>query len=342
MRALRAAIHDKQFSPAYYLHGGDDFLKEDALRRMIDAAVDASTRDFNLDQRKGPELTAESLGSLLSMPPMMAERRVVVIRDVPGLRKEARAVLEKHLALQPPDLLVLLAAPADAKEDKTLSSLTIGVECEPLSGAQIPKWIVARVAQLGARITPEAVELLQDVAGNELAQLAIELEKLTAFAGGDIDEEAVSEVVGIRREETMGRLLDAIGERNSALALSLIPGVLQQPKTSGVNALMAITTQMLALAVGHSRSLSPAARSREYFTLLRSAGSNFTGRAWGEAVAAWARFHDRWTAADIDHALSVLLTCDVALKQSRVSSDEQILASAVLDVCASANRSAVA
>jgi DNA polymerase-3 subunit delta len=274
---------------------------------------------------------------------MMAERRVVVIRDVPGLRKEARAVLEKHLALPPSDLLVLLAAPADAKEDKTLSSLTIGVECEPLSGAQIPKWIVARAAQLGARITPEAVELLQDVAGNELAQLAIELEKLAAFAAdGDIDETAVSEVVGIRREETMGRLLDAIGERNSALALSLIPGVLQQPKTSGVNALMAITTQMLALAVGHSRSLSPAARSREYFALLRGAGSNFTGRAWGEAVAAWARFHDRWTAADIDHALNALLTCDVALKQSRVSSDEQILASTVLDVCAGAHRSAAA
>src|SRR2546423_1127150 len=118
MRALRAAIHDKQFSPAYYLYGGDDFLKEDALRRMIDAAVDATTRDFNLDQRKGADLSAETLGSLLSMPPMMAERRVVVIRDVPGLRKEARAVLEKHLALKPPDLLVLLAAPADAKDHR--------------------------------------------------------------------------------------------------------------------------------------------------------------------------------------------------------------------------------
>src|ERR1051326_8415795 len=110
MRALRAAIHEKQFSPAYYLFGGDDYLKEDALRRMIDAAVDTATRDFNLDQRKGSELNAETLGSLLAMPPMMAERRVVVIRDVSGLRKDARALLENQLAAKQADLLILLAA----------------------------------------------------------------------------------------------------------------------------------------------------------------------------------------------------------------------------------------
>jgi hypothetical protein len=48
--------------------------------------------------------------------------------------------------------------------------------------------------------------------------------------------------------------------------------------------------------------------------------------------------HDRWNPADLDHALGVLLTCDVALKQSRVSSDEQILGTAVLDLCAGAAR----
>jgi len=343
MRALRAAIHDRQFSPAYYLFGGDDFLKEDALRRLIDAAVDPATRDFNLDQRRGGAVTAEELGSLLAMPPMMADRRVVVIRDVPGLRKDARAVLEKHLAAKPADLLIVLAAPADAKEDKTLSSLAEPAECDPLSGAQLPKWIVARAEHLGATISAEAVELLQDAVGTELGPLATEIDKLVAYAGGkEIDEQAVAAVVGVRRDETPGQLLDAIGERDAAAALSLIPGVLQQPKTSGVQILMAITTQTLALSVGHARGWPRAARSREYFTLLRSAGSNFTGRAWGEAVAAWSRFHERWTAADLDHALEVLLACDFALKQSRVSSEEQVLASAVLDMCAGASRRSAA
>src|SRR3954469_8832627 len=102
---LCAAIQDKKFASAYYLSGEDDFLKEDALRHLLDAAVDPSTRDFNLDQRRGADLDAESLASLLAMPPMMAERRVVVVRDVGALRKDARTALEKHLRSPVPDTL---------------------------------------------------------------------------------------------------------------------------------------------------------------------------------------------------------------------------------------------
>jgi DNA polymerase-3 subunit delta len=335
---LRPALQDKQFSPAYYLHGEDEFLKEEALRHLIDAAVDPGTRDFNLDQRKGADIDAESLASLLAMPPMMAERRVVVVRDVPELRKDARASLEKYLRSPAPDLLVLLTAPADAKADKTLSALTVTVECEPLSGAQVPKWIVARVEKhLGMHIAPEAVDLLQDAVGPDLSQLAIELDKLAAYcAGRQIDEAAVADVVGVRQDETPGRLLDAVAMRDVALALSLVPGVLQQPKTGAVPMIMALTTQTLALAIAKARGIPAARQSNEYYMLLRSGSSNMTGRAWGEAVSSWARANGKWSVADLDHALAVLLQTDLALKTSRVSSDEQILSTAILAICGGA------
>ncbi|HJQ19738.1 MAG TPA: DNA polymerase III subunit delta [Gemmatimonadaceae bacterium] len=335
---LRSAIQDKTFSSAYYLYGEDEFLKEEALRHVIDAAVDPATRDFNLDQRRGADLDGESLASLLAMPPMMAERRVIVIRDVTSLRKDARAALERYLSMPSSDVLVLLTAPADAKSDKGISELAIGVDCQPLTGAQVPKWIVSRVEQvLGTSITPSAVELLQDAVGADLAQLAIELDKLAAYAGkATIDEDAVGAIVGVRRDETPGMLLDAVAMRDPVRALALLPGVLQQPKIGAVPLVMALTTQMLALAIGVSRSLSPQRLSGEYFQLLRSGSSNLTLRAWGEAVSAWARATAKWSAADIDHALAALLTADVALKQSRVSSEEQVLATAILDVCAGA------
>lgn len=334
---LRAAIQDKQFSPAYYFFGEDEFLKEEGLRQLLTAAVDPGTRDFNLDQRRGADLDAEALGSLLAMPPMMADRRVIVIRDVTGLKKDARTSLERYLRAPASDLLVALTAPADAKADKVLSELAVAVDCEPLTGAQVPKWIVARVEKLGCSITPPAVELLQDAVGGDLAQLAIELDKLTSYsAGHPIDEAAVAEVVGVRRDEAPGRLFDAIAMRDSALAVSLIPGVLEQPKMGAVPLVMALTTQMLALAIGHTRPIPAARQSGEYFSLLRSGSSNLTGRAWGEAVTSWARAHGRWSRADLDHALAVLLQADLALKNSRVSSDDQILANAVLSMCAGA------
>lgn len=337
---LRAAITNKQFSPAYYLFGEDDYLKEDALRHLLDAAVDPATRDFNLDQRRGADLDAESLASLLAMPPMMAERRVVVIRDVGALRKDARAALEKHLRSPAPDSVVVLTAPSETKEDRTLGELAVPVECKPLTGAQVPKWIVERVEkQLRGTISTGAVELLQSAVGSDLSHLAIELDKLSAYAGGrEIDEEAVGAIVGVRRDETPGPLLDAVAMRDATLALALLPGVLQQPKAGAVPLVMALTTQTLALAICVARRVPPARASNEYYQILKSGGSNLTLRAWGEAVAAWARATPKWTPRDIDHALEALLQADISLKQSRVSSEEQVLATAILSMCGGAEQ----
>jgi DNA polymerase-3 subunit delta len=330
MQALYAAIKKKSFKPAYLL-SGDEFRKEDALRHLIAAAVDPATRDFNLDQRRGADLDAESLASLLAMPPMMAERRVIVIRDVTALKKDARASLEKYLRSPAADVLVALTAPADTKDDKVLGKLTEPVNCAPPTGGQLPKWIVTRAeTQLGTSISPEAVTLLQDAVGTDLGQLAIELDKLASYCGDrGIDESAVAEIVGVRRDETMGPLLDAVAQRDTALALSLIPGVLQHPKNSAVTTVMALTTQTLALAIGKARGL----RSfNDYFTLLRSGSSNFTGRAWGEAASQWVKAVDKWSIAELDYTLGVLLQADLALKGSKVSSEEQVLASAILAI----------
>jgi DNA polymerase-3 subunit delta len=336
--SLRPALHEKQFSPAYYLYGEDDYLKEEALRKLIDAAVDPSTRDFNLDVRKGSELDAATLDSLLASMPMMAERRVIVVRDVNTLKKDARGALEAYLRAPASDVVVILTAAAEAKVDKFLSEVAVAIDCERLTGAQVPKWIVARVEKhLRMRISGAAVELLQSAVGSDLSELAIELDKLAAYCGErEIDETAVADIVGVRRDETPARLFDAIAMRDRDLALSLIPGVLQQPKMGAVPIVMALTTQTLALALSSARKTPPSRQYGEYFSLLRSASSNPTFRAWGDAASAWSKASARWSEADLDHALSVLLQADLALKNSRVSSDEQILATAVIAMCGGA------
>jgi len=333
MKALRPALQDKQFSPAYYLYGEDEYLKEEALRHLVDAAVDPSTRDFNLDQRRGSDLDGESLASLTSMPPMMAERRVVVVRGAGDLKKDARAALDTYLKKPATDVVVILTDTADDKPDKHLLSATVAVECSPLTGAQVPKWITNRAEKtLNTTITNDAVGLLIDSVGSDLGQLATELDKLVAYCGGKpIDEDAVAAIVGINREQTPGMLLDAVADKNAAKALSLLPGVLRQPKTSGVQLVMGLTTQMLALAIGKGRN---ARSSNDYFNILKAGSSNLTMRSWGEAANAWSRAQGRWTAAQLDNALAVLLTADVAMKQSSVSKDDQILATAILQICA--------
>jgi DNA polymerase-3 subunit delta len=340
-KVLRTALQSRVFDPVYYFYGAEDYLKDELLRQVIDAAVDAATRDFNLEMLRAGDVDAESLGSLLGTPPMMADRRVVVVRDVGALRKDARRALDQYLTRPAKDVVLVLVSPAGAKEDRSLLERATAVEFEPLSGARVPKWISYYATHdLGCEITPEAVSLLQSAVGTELAQLKVELDKLASFVNGGerpvIDEQAVAAIVGVRRGETLGDLLDAVANRNAASALELLPHVMLQPKTSAVTIVMALATQTLALAWGRARrdSGTPAHRmENEFFGLLKESGSSYTGRSWGEAVRAWARALDAWSAPELDMALAALLGADAALKESRVSSDEQLLQSLLLALC---------
>ena len=344
-KAVRTAIESRAFEPAYYFHGEDDFLKDETVRRLVDAAVDPATRDFNLESRRGADLDAEMLGSLLATPPMMAERRAIVVRDVGALKKDARTLLDRFLEAPPSDVLVVLTSPSGAKADKALIDRTQAVEFEPLTGAKIPKWIAHYVErELELRITQDAMGLLQDAVGDDLAQLKTELDKLASYAeGGTIDERAVSAIVGVRREETLGSFLDAVARRDVSAALTRLPGLLQQPKLSGVQIVMALATQTLALAWGRAqrdRGTSVGRLPSEFYSLLKENPSSYTGRSWSEAVNCWTGSVDRWSAGELDAALDALLQADAMLKESRLSSEEQLLANLVLSLCGAAKRRA--
>ena len=342
-KVLHAAIKKRVFDPIYYLFGEDDFLKERAAREVTEAAVDPSTRDFNLEIRRAGELDAESLDALLSTPPMLAERRVVVLRDVDKLKKGARTLLDRYLARPAHDTVLVLVAPSGAKADKTLSERSTAVEFAPLTGDRLPRWVVHHAQQeLGRTITPEAVALLVEAVGGDLAQLAVELEKLASYTTEAIDEHAVADVVGVRRGESLGDLLDAVAAKDAPTALGLIPIILQLPKTTGVSVVMALTVQTLAF--GYAEATLAAGTSQrglygELMALLKDTAA-FPHRPWGEAVNTWTKHAARWTAAEIDDALHALLAADAALKETRLSSPEQLLTSLVLALCGRTTRRA--
>jgi DNA polymerase-3 subunit delta len=358
--AFLKAVSAGEFVPVYYLWGDDDFRKSEAASRAVDAAVPVAMRDFDAEVHRGGDLDAGTLESVLGTPPMMADRRVVVVRDAGALKKDARRVLDQYLKHPAENTVLLLVAAAGGKPDGALREHTTAVEYQELTGDRLPRWIAHRASEQHATLTPEAAALLQQAAGPELPTLAAEIDKLVSYARGaasapgapveastdvpaevptvTIDADAVAAVVGVRRGETLSDLLDRIAARDAAGALALIEHVLSQPKTSAVSVVMALSVQTLAIAWGRARrdeGLPPGRLSGEYFTLLKETGA-YPMRPWGEAVATWTAAVDRWSAAALDRALDALLATDIALKDTRVSTDEQLIASLVLSMCASA------
>jgi len=360
LRVVQAAIQSRSFAPVYYLHGDDDYLKDGAVRDLLEASIDPSTRDFNCEIRRASELDAQAVSSLLSTPPMLADKRAVVLRDVTALKKAARQQLDQYLKRPAADTLLLLVSPAGTKADAAIAAASESLEFAPLTPERVRRWIAHHATTvLAVTIADDAAQLLQQAVGNDLHQLASELDKCASYAlgvhvdmhasltaGGDvraiIDVETVSAVVGIRRGETVTDLLDAVARQDAAAAVTLVAHVLGQPKVTAVQVVMMLSTQAFALAYGRARRDAGIPTNRlpqEFFAFLKDTGG-YPGRPWGEAASAWTKVTEQWSAAACEKAILLLLEADMALKETTVSNAEQILMSLVLALCALRRRKA--
>jgi DNA polymerase-3 subunit delta len=341
-KALFNAIEKRAFDPAYHFVGEDDFRKHEALQLLVAAAVDPATRDFNYEARHGSEVSGATLGSLLGTPPMLADRRVIVIRDAGALKKDAKSAVEQYLERPSPDVVLVLLQPTGEKPEPRFSRANL-VTFDPITGPQLSRWISMRAQHHGATISTGAAELLQSSVGNDLPQLNIEIEKLATYTSGDeIDERAVSAIVGVRREESLSALLDAVGNRDAAAALRVLPGLLEQPKSSGVFIVMVLGMQTLGIGFARARlatRVPPQGISSQLMAMIKESGA-YPGRSWNEAVTAWIRSAPKWSSEDIYVAAAALHAADRALKESGRTSEEGILQTAILSMCETKGRRA--
>jgi DNA polymerase-3 subunit delta len=99
---------------------------------------------------------------------------------------------------------------------------------------------------------------------------------------------------------------------------------------------------MLAVAwarAARDRGFPAVGIEREFYSLLKESGG-VTGRPWSEAVSSWSRAVVNWRASELEAVIDALLAADYALKESRLSSDEQIVSSLVLTLCGAPRRAA--
>ncbi len=315
-RLLRT-LADGERGGVYFFFGDEEFPKEEAAARVVEAHLDPATRDFNLDQLRGTELDVELLASVLETPPMMAEWRVVVVRDAQGLAgsPRARAVVERLLERPAPALaLVLLAQLPEKSRAKfydLLKRRARAVEFARLAPGDVPGWLMARAGAQGVELEPAAARALAAAVGPEMGVLMRELAKLRDFVGerGRIAEADVEAAVGSVPRQNRWEWFDLVGEAKFDRARAALP-VLLDSGESGVGLVIGLGTQFLRLAIvaaGGPKALEAELPNHQRW---------LAGR-----IAAQAR---RWTPESLDAALDDLLRADRLLKSASLG-DGQVL-----------------
>jgi DNA polymerase-3 subunit delta len=252
----------------FYLHGEDDFLKEETVRALIDAHIDPGIRDFNLDQLRGGEVGDEDLASILGTPPMMADWRVVVLRNTEALAgaPRARQRLLEVVQAPPPGLCLILSgtvpAGSTARFYKDLEGGARSHAFRAIEAADLPGWIMERLeANHGLTMDEDAARALAQGTGADLGLLTHELEKLSSMVdAGETITLVHVEAAGTRipRQDRWG-WFDLVGERRFPEALEGLEILLDHGE-SGVGLVSGLGTHLLRLAVlrsGGQAALTP-------------------------------------------------------------------------------------
>lgn len=216
---LLAGLARKQFAPVYLLYGEEDFLAAEALHAIIDAALTPEERGFNLDVMNGGESDTRDILAHASSFPMMAERRVVVVKDADKFSPKELELLANYVEQpSPTTALVLVATKPDMRKKPFPSIKKAGtvVEFKRPYENQIPAWITARVQKQGRQIAPDACKLLSAYVGASLREIQNEIDKLAIYLGDkkSITVDDVAAVVGMSKEFTVFELQKAIGTKD--------------------------------------------------------------------------------------------------------------------------------
>src|SRR5947207_1838102 len=157
--ALLQSLKQRAPDPVYYLHGEEDVLKDEAVRALLERAVDPAARDFNVDQRTAADLDPEAFNALVNTPPILAATRAVVLRGMEQLRKTAkvRQELLHYLDSPNPSTVLILVHGTPEPPDAELVRRATGAELDRdarrrdrLEGALLSHLRTARPYGLGS------------------------------------------------------------------------------------------------------------------------------------------------------------------------------------------------
>ncbi len=221
---LMEQIDRGRIDPVYFFTGDEAYRKEEAIDSLVARVIDPGTEAFCLDVLRGDESDAAAILTAASQVPMMTDRRVVVVRDFHRLpQKDREAVADYAERPASSTVLVIEAHRVNLKTKLygRLAAAAVSVVFYPLFPERVPAWLQQHAKRYGKRLTSEAAHQLQAIVGQDLGELAGELEKLAVFVGGrdSIAAGDVESSLGPVRAGSVFDIAEAAGEKDLARAL---------------------------------------------------------------------------------------------------------------------------
>jgi DNA polymerase-3 subunit delta len=228
-----AALAANDLKPLYLLSGSDRPKIERALERLRGRFDATATETLSAAEATGDDAVAacNALGLFAG------GGRLVVVTGVDRWKATDAKAVEAYVTSPAPETVLALVAD-ELKKDAPLGKLAAKAGellFFDVTKRDLPKWVAEQFARLGAKADAAACRALVELVGENLQELAVEIDKIATWAEGDpVSLDDVELLVTARAETPPFALTDAWGRRDvravldaseSLLASTAIPAL---------------------------------------------------------------------------------------------------------------------
>lgn len=252
-KRVEKSTKEQQYDSLYFFFGDEPYLLNQAVDYLKVCSLHGGAADFNFMSFYGADADISRVRDEVETLPMMAPRRVVLLKEVQELTEKEWDILEPIIKSQvSTSVFILTASKVDRRKRffKLLTDHAASVEFKKPFDNQVPGWIQHIGKNFGLVFSDDSLQLLHRLIGNQLTEIDSEIRKLVDFMGErkKVEIEDIAKCVSRKKEESVFELTESIAKGDRVQSLIHLVQLLDQGQNElGIVAMIARHIRILLL-----------------------------------------------------------------------------------------------
>jgi DNA polymerase-3 subunit delta len=330
-----ARMQRREVAPAYLFLGPEAYHRGRAREALLRAALGEADRESSLTQYDLAETAlAEVIDDARTLSLFAAERVVIaghaeaalprtrVDDDAEEGESPARSAdaLSAYLKNPTPGVVLVFDAPRfdfegeDKRRQERVRKFYAAagdpVEFKRASADEARREAASMARRAGLHIDPEVLELLVEALGADLARIAVEVEKMSLFAGArPVTVEDIAALVPDARATTIFALVGTLGRRDRSRSLEILDTLFRDGEYLPL-ALAFLSAQFRAALVAREAGLRSPQQIQGHFAKMGV-------QMWGSRAEQVYQTVSKFSKAQLERAMELVFQADRDLRSAR-------------------------
>lgn len=232
---LERHLQRRTLKPLYLFYGDEEFLMLRALERLEEALAGPEKEAPVKVVQEAQEVALPDFLAQARLTPLWGAGQLLVLRRVETYPANVLKAVLQYLERPAPRAWVVLLAPGLKARDLAKSAVWKRLQAEDaalgffhLKEGELQQWLAREAQAQGKTLSLAAARRLVEIVGDNLSELAQELEKLALFAGQEktLTPNLVSQLATHSRTYNIFALVDALGDRGAQKRLAALAHLL--------------------------------------------------------------------------------------------------------------------